>query len=84
MTPLMSAPFIQGLVSGELVGELQTPEQQDAADGNKRESTRKVDIRLPGKGNSKSDGARPVHLINSMIKWIRNSRLSIKNSRSGY
>ena len=23
--------------------------------------SRKVDIRLPGKGNSNSDGARPVH-----------------------
>ena len=25
-------------------------------------------------------GARPVHLILTMIKWIRTSRLSIKNS----
>ena len=33
---------------------------------------RKVDVRLPG--------ARPVHLIITMIKWIRTSRLSIKNS----
>jgi len=39
---------------------------------------RKVDVRLPGKGN----GARPVHLIITMIKWIRTSRLSIKNSLS--
>ena len=29
---------------------------------------RKVDIRLPGKGNSNSHGARPVHQIISMIK----------------
>ena len=29
---------------------------------------RKVDIRLPGKGNSNSHGARPVHLIFSMKK----------------
>jgi len=43
---------------------------------------RKVDIRLPGKGNSNSHGARPVHLIISMIKWIRTSRFSIKNSLS--
>ena len=43
---------------------------------------RKVDIRLPGKGNSNSHGARPVHLIITMIKWIRTSRLSIKNSLS--
>ena len=43
---------------------------------------RKVDIRLPGKGNSHSRGARPVHLIISIVKWIRTSRLSIKNSLS--
>ena len=47
-----------------------------------RRSTRKVDIRLPGKGNSNSHGARPVHLIISMVKWLRTSRLSIKNSFS--
>jgi len=39
---------------------------------------RKVDVRLPGKGND----ARPVHLIITMILWIRTSRLSIKNSLS--
>ena len=44
---------------------------------------RRVDVRLPGKGNSNSLGARPVHLIITMIEWIRNSRLSIKNSPSG-
>ena len=43
---------------------------------------RKVDVRLPGKGNSNSHGARPVDLIITMIKWIRASRLSIKNSLS--
>ena len=43
---------------------------------------RKVDVRLPGKGNSNFHGARPVHLIITMIKWIRTSRLSIKNSLS--
>jgi len=43
---------------------------------------RKVDVRLPGKGNSNSHGARPVHLIITMIKWIQTSRLSIKNSLS--
>ena len=41
---------------------------------------RKVDARLPEQGNSDSDGARPVHLIISMIKWIWTSRLSIKSS----
>ena len=44
-------------------------------------SARKVDVRLPGKGDSNSHGAGPVHLI-IMIKWIRTSRLSIKNSLS--
>ena len=39
-------------------------------------------MRLPGKGNSNSHGARPVHLIISMIKWVRTRRLSIKNSFS--
>ena len=39
---------------------------------------RKVDVRLPGKGNSNNHGARPVHLIITMIKWIRTSGLSIK------
>jgi len=43
---------------------------------------RKVDVRLPGKGDSNSHGARPVHLIITMTKWIRTSRLSIKNSLS--
>ena len=39
-----------------------------------------VDIRLPGKGNSNSHGARPVHLIITTIQWIRTSRLSRQNS----
>jgi len=43
---------------------------------------RKVDVRLPGKGNSNPHGARPVHLIITMIKWFRTSRLSITNSLS--
>ena len=42
----------------------------------------KADVMLPGKGNSNSHDARPVHLIITMIKWIRTSRLSIKNSLS--
>ena len=48
-----------------------------------RAAPRKVKSRLPGKGNSKSHGARPVHLSITMIKWIRTSRLSIENSLSG-
>jgi len=47
------------------------------------EYLRKVDARLPGKGNPNSRGARPVHLIITMIKWIRTSSLSIKNSLCG-
>ena len=45
--------------------------------------TRKVDIKLPEKGDSNSYGARPVHQIISTIKWIQTSRLPIKNSLSG-
>ena len=41
----------------------------------------KVDIRLPGKGNTQ--GARRFHQIISMIKWIWTSRLSIKPSWEG-
>ena len=52
---------------------------QGGAPGSLLSSSREVDVRLPGKGNSSSDGARPVHLI---IKWIQTSRLSIKNSLS--
>ena len=33
-----------------------------------------------GPGCRELDGARPVHLIITMIKWIRTSRLTIKNS----
>ena len=39
-------------------------------------------MRDGGGGHSNSHGARPVHQIISMIKWIRTSRLSIKNSLS--
>ena len=39
-------------------------------------------MKLPGKGNSNSDSARPVHLIIAMIMWIRTRRLSIKKSLS--
>jgi len=42
----------------------------------------KVDVRLPRKENSNSHGARPVHLIITIIKWTRTSRLSINNSLS--
>ena len=39
-----------------------------------------VDVRLPGKGTPNPHGARPVHLIITMIKWVHTSGLSIKNS----
>ena len=42
----------------------------------------RVDVRLLRKENSNSHGARPVHVIITMIKWIRTGRLSIKNSHS--
>ena len=44
------------------------------------EVAREVDVRLPGKGNSNFHGARPVHLVITVIKWIRAKRFSIKNS----
>ena len=44
--------------------------------------SRKVDVRLPGKGNSKSHGARPAHMIIMTIKWTRTSRLSTRTSLS--
>ena len=44
------------------------------------QSSRKVDVRLPGKGDANSHGARPVHLIITMIQWFRTSRLSIQES----
>ena len=47
------------------------------------EQARKVDARLPGKVISKSHGARPVHRIITMMKWIWSSRLSIEKSFSG-
>ena len=43
------------------------------------QAARKEDVKLPGEGNSNCHGARPVHLIIAVIKWIRTSRLSIKN-----
>ena len=52
--------------------------------GEVRVQTRKVEIRLPGKGNSDSHGARPVHKITSIMKWIRTSRLSTNYSRIGF
>ena len=54
-----------------------------AGEGGDGGAPRNVDIRLPVKGNSNSHGARPVHQIISMMKWIWIYRLSIENSLSG-
>ena len=56
------------------------PPPHPPPESDERKGTRKVDIRLPGKGNS--HGARPVNQMMSMIKWIRTSRLPTKNSLS--
>ena len=45
--------------------------------------SRKVYGRLSGKGNSKSHGARPVHLIITMIKWIRTRRIGVRRAGVG-
>jgi len=55
---------------------------EEGGSGGMDRAPRKVDVRLPEKGNSNSHGARPVHLIITMITWIRTSRLSIKNCLS--
>ena len=47
-----------------------------------RAVSRNVDERLRGKGISNAHGARPVHLIITMMTWIRTSRLSMKKSLS--
>ena len=38
---------------------------------------RKVDVRLPEEGDSNSHGARPVHLIITMMQWVVNIELSL-------
>jgi hypothetical protein len=43
---------------------------------------RQVDVMLSEKEDSTSHGARPVHLIINMTKWIQTIRLSMKNSLS--
>ena len=70
--------LIRGTKKGELVllGGLVGPRRKGTC--------RKVDARLPGKGNSNSHGARPVHPIITTIKWFRTSRLSTKNSLSAF
>ena len=43
-----------------------------------RFKSKKASVKLPREGNANSHGARPVHLIITMMKWMRTSRLSIK------
>jgi len=45
--------------------------------------SQQVDVRPPEKANPNSYCARPVHLIITMMKWIRTSRLSTRNFLSG-
>ena len=42
--------------------------RQWLTEGEYADVSRKVDVTLPGKENSNSYGARPVHLIITMIK----------------
>ena len=49
--------------------------------GRFHEDYRKLGVRLRGKWNSNSHGARPVHLIITIITWILAGRFSIKKSR---
>jgi len=76
-------PFCQRLATRFFAGVAGVADQVAEAGALKnRAGPMQVDVRLPGKGNSNPHGARPVHQIISMIKWIRTSRLSIKNSLS--
>ena len=58
---------VRFLISEELLYGLFMGCVRDPVCGDRH--SRKVDIRLPGKDNSISRGARPVHLIITMIKW---------------
>jgi len=79
MTPSGShTPPTPGHAALHLVWGLQFRKVDVRLPGNgNSHSARNVDVRLPGKGNSNSHGARPVHQLISMIKWIQTSRLSI-------
>ena len=43
---------------------------------------KKVNVRLPGQGNSNSHGARPVHKIILMIEWVVNKEISLSRKPS--
>ena len=50
-----------------LPSEREKERERERRCGRLCEVPRKVDVRLPGKGNSDSHGARPVHLIITKI-----------------
>jgi hypothetical protein len=57
------------------VGEIRSADVCTSIDSRKDVSlfNRKLNVRLPGKGDSNSHGARPLHLIVTMMKWFRTS-----------
>ena len=60
--------YERGRVGDSLVAGESPAQIHDSNRGYQHETvTRKVDVRLPGKGNSNSHGTRPVHLIITMI-----------------
>ena len=69
---------------GTLEREKSTRMSGTASPGGCVSNARKVDVRLPGKGDLSSHGARPIRLIITMIKWIRtNKELSRWNLGEG-
>ena len=78
MMDLVNVEFIGELYLQKMVGDEEVP----APNPNHSSSHLKGNVRLPGKENSNPHGARPVHQLITMIKWIRTSRVSVKNSLS--
>ena len=77
-SPAMTPPPPPSPPEFPMIYRLRVPRQSQLSEP----AFRKVDIRLPGKGDSNSHGARPVYYNIPMIKRIRTSRLSVKNSPS--
>jgi len=65
---LLGQPLAEGSIDRYVLG---IPVRKDQSESRAATAGRKVDVRLPGKGDSNSHGARPVHLIIKVIKWIR-------------
>ena len=76
--------FLEDLMTYERAGKLEVLLNQTCEDPTRSYGRGEVlcgDRYFPTvKGNSNPRGARPVHRIISMIKWIRTSWLSIKKS----